>query len=153
MDFDSNALYRHPDIQEYRDMDEEDPTEVEASQFGLNYIHLGGAATSATWSTAPDWPWPPWTSSSCRRKPANFLDVGGGANAQMVENGFRILLGDENVKGILINIFGGILRCDRLANGVVQAAKRWACACRWSFAWRAPTWKRAAKSWPNRAST
>jgi succinyl-CoA synthetase beta subunit len=101
----------------------------------------------ATWSTAPAWPWPPWTSSNwpVRGRPT-FLDVGGGANAEMVENGFRIILGDPNVKGILINIFGGILRCDVLAEGVVQAAAKPASAYRWWCAWKAPMWIRVANS-------
>ena len=123
MDFDDNALYRHKDILEYRDIDEEDPLEVEASKFHLNYIKLdgnvgnmvnGAGLAMATMDII----------KLAGAEPANFLDVGGGASAEMVENGFRIMLGDENVKGILINIFGGILRCDVLANGVVSAAKK-----------------------------
>jgi succinyl-CoA synthetase beta subunit len=123
IDFDDNALYRHKDILEYRDLDEEDPLEVEASKFHLNYIKLdgnvgnmvnGAGLAMATMDII----------KLAGAEPANFLDVGGGASAEMVENGFRIMLGDENVKGILINIFGGILRCDVLANGVVSAAKK-----------------------------
>jgi succinyl-CoA synthetase beta subunit len=123
MDFDDNALYRHKDILEYRDLDEEDPLEVEASKFHLNYIKLdgnvgnmvnGAGLAMATMDII----------KLAGAEPANFLDVGGGANEEMVENGFRIMLGDENVKGILINIFGGILRCDVLASGVVSAAKK-----------------------------
>jgi succinyl-CoA synthetase beta subunit len=123
IDFDDNALYRHKDILEYRDLDEEDPLEVEASKFHLNYIKLdgnvgnmvnGAGLAMATMDII----------KLAGAEPANFLDVGGGASAEMVENGFRIMLGDENVKGILINIFGGILRCDILANGVVSAAKK-----------------------------
>jgi succinyl-CoA synthetase beta subunit len=123
MDFDDNALYRHKDILEYRDLDEEDPLEVEASKFHLNYIKLdgnvgnmvnGAGLAMATMDII----------KLAGAEPANFLDVGGGASEEMVENGFRIMLGDENVKGILINIFGGILRCDVLANGVVSAAKK-----------------------------
>jgi len=120
---DSNALFRHKDILEYRDLDEEDPLEVEASQYNLNYINLdgnvgnmvnGAGLAMATMDII----------KMAGAEPANFLDVGGGASAEMVENGFRIILSDQNVKGILINIFGGILRCDVLATGVVQAAKK-----------------------------
>jgi succinyl-CoA synthetase beta subunit len=123
MNFDDNALFRHPDIQAYRDHDEEDPLEVEASKFNLNYINLdgnvgnmvnGAGLAMATMDII----------KQAGAEPANFLDVGGGASAEMVENGFRIILSDKNVKGILINIFGGILRCDVLANGVVEAAKK-----------------------------
>ncbi|MGD8880647.1 MAG: ADP-forming succinate--CoA ligase subunit beta [Desulfobacterales bacterium] len=123
VNFDDNALFRHPDIQEYRDLDEEDPLEVEASKFDLNYINLdgnvgnmvnGAGLAMATMDII----------KQAGAEPANFLDVGGGASAEMVENGFRIILSDKNVKGILINIFGGILRCDVLAKGVVEAAKK-----------------------------
>ena len=125
VDFDDNALYRHPDIQEYRDLDEEDPTEVEASGFGLNYIHLGEGGNVGNMVNGAGLA---MATMDCIKyaggKPVNFLDVGGGASAEQIENGFRILQSDENVKAILINIFGGILRCDRLANGVVQAAEK-----------------------------
>jgi succinyl-CoA synthetase beta subunit len=123
VDFDDNALYRHKDILEYRDIDEEDPLEVEASKFHLNYIKLdgnvgnmvnGAGLAMATMDII----------KLAGAEPANFLDVGGGASEEMVENAFRIMLGDKNVKGILINIFGGILRCDVLAQGVVKAAKK-----------------------------
>ena len=123
VNFDDNALFRHPDVHEYRDLDEEDPLEVEASKFNLNYINLdgnvgnmvnGAGLAMATMDII----------KQAGAEPANFLDVGGGASAEMVENGFRIILSDKNVKGILINIFGGILRCDVLANGVVEAAKK-----------------------------
>jgi len=123
LNFDDNALFKHPDIHEYRDIDEEDPLEVEASRFNLNYINLdgnvgnmvnGAGLAMATMDII----------KQAGAEPANFLDVGGGASAEMVENGFRIILSDKNVKGILINIFGGILRCDVLANGVVEAAKK-----------------------------
>jgi succinyl-CoA synthetase beta subunit len=123
VNFDDNALFKHPDIHEYRDIDEEDPLEVEASRFNLNYINLdgnvgnmvnGAGLAMATMDII----------KQAGAEPANFLDVGGGASAEMVENGFRIILSDKNVKGILINIFGGILRCDVLANGVVEAAKK-----------------------------
>ncbi len=125
IDFDDNALYRHPDVQEYRDLDEEDPTEVEASQFDLNYIHLGGGGNVGNMVNGAGLA---MATMDCIKfaggNPVNFLDVGGGASAEQIENGFRILQSDENVKAILINIFGGILRCDRLANGVVQAAEK-----------------------------
>ena len=120
---DDNALYRQKEIHELRDQDEEDPLEVAASRFGLNYINLdgnignmvnGAGLAMATMDII----------KHAGAKPANFLDVGGGASAEMVENGFRIILRDEKVKGILINIFGGILRCDVLAEGVVQAARK-----------------------------
>ena len=123
VNFDDNALFRHKDIQAYRDLDEEDPMEVEASKYNLNYIKLdgnvgnmvnGAGLAMATMDII----------KLAGAEPANFLDVGGGASAEMVENGFRIILSDENVKGILINIFGGILRCDVLAEGVVQAARK-----------------------------
>ncbi len=123
VNFDDNALFRHKDLLEYRDLDEEDPLEVEASKFNLNYINLdgnvgnmvnGAGLAMATMDII----------KLAGAEPANFLDVGGGASAEMVENGFRIILSDKNVKGILINIFGGILRCDVLAQGVVEAAKK-----------------------------
>ena len=123
MDFDDNALFRHKDIVEaYRDLDEEDPLEVEASKYNLNYINMdgnvGNMVNGAGLAMAVmD------TIKLAGAEPANFLDVGGGATAEMVENGFRIILSDEKVKGILINIFGGILRCDVLAQGVVAAAR------------------------------
>jgi succinyl-CoA synthetase beta subunit len=123
VNFDDNALFRHPDIDAYRDIDEEDPLEIEAAKFYLNYINMdgnvgnmvnGAGLAMATMDII----------KQAGAKPANFLDVGGGASAEMVENGFRIILSDKNVKGILINIFGGILRCDVLASGVVKAAKK-----------------------------
>ena len=123
INFDENALFRHKDILEYRDLDEEDPLDVEASKYNLNYINLdgnvgnmvnGAGLAMATMDLI----------KLAGAEPANFLDVGGGASAEMVENGFRIILSDPSVKGILINIFGGILRCDVLAEGVVQAAKK-----------------------------
>jgi len=124
INFDDNALYRHKDIQEYRDLDEEDPFEVEASKYELNYIkmpggNIGNMVNGAGLAMA--------TMDLIKQAgaaPANFLDVGGGASAEQVENGFRIILADPAVKGVLINIFGGILRCDRLASGVVEAAKK-----------------------------
>jgi succinyl-CoA synthetase beta subunit len=122
INIDDNAIFRHKDILELRDLNEEDPLEIEASKYNLNYINLdgnvgnmvnGAGLAMATMDII----------KLAGAEPANFLDVGGGASAEMVENGFRIILSDENVKGILINIFGGILRCDVLAEGVVQAAK------------------------------
>ncbi len=122
VDVDSNSLYRHPDITEMRDESEEDPLEVEASKYGLNYINLdgnignmvnGAGLAMATMDII----------QQAGATPANFLDVGGGASADMVEQGFRLILSDARVKGVLINIFGGILRCDVLAEGVVQAAR------------------------------
>jgi succinyl-CoA synthetase beta subunit len=123
IDIDSNGLYRQKDLLELRDTGEEDPLEVEASEHNLNYINLSGnvgnmvngaGLAMATMDII----------KKAGAEPANFLDVGGGANAEMVENGFRIILADENVKAVLINIFGGILRCDVLAEGVVQAARK-----------------------------
>src|SRR6202451_2381449 len=120
--FDDNALYRHKDLAELRDINEEDPLEVEASKYGLNYIKLDGSVACmvngaglamATMDIV----------KYAGGSPANFLDVGGGARAEQVKNAFRILLSDKNVKAVLINVFGGILRCDRLANGVVEAAR------------------------------
>ncbi len=120
--FDDNALYRHKDLVELRDLNEEDPLEVEASKFGLNYIKLDGSVACmvngaglamATMDIV----------KYAGGSPANFLDVGGGASAEQVKNAFRILLSDKHVKAVLINVFGGILRCDRLANGVVEAAR------------------------------
>lgn len=122
MDIDSNALFRHPDVVAMHDPNEDDPMEAEAAKYNLNYINLdgnvgnmvnGAGLAMATMDII----------KQAGASPANFLDVGGGANAEMVENGFRIILSDPNVKGILINIFGGILRCDVLATGVVQAAQ------------------------------
>jgi succinyl-CoA synthetase beta subunit len=120
---DDNALYRHKDFVALRDLNEEDPLEVEASESNLNYVKLdgnvgcmvnGAGLAMATMDII----------KLSGGEPANFLDVGGGANAQTVEAGFRIILKDPNVKAILINIFGGIVRCDRVANGVVEAYKK-----------------------------
>ena len=121
VNFDDNALYRHPNIKELRDRDEEEPLEVEASSFGLNYIKLqgevgcmvnGAGLAMATMDII----------QLAGGAPANFLDVGGGATAEQVSNAFRILLSDPHVKAVLINIFGGIMRCDVVAQGVVEAA-------------------------------
>ncbi|HMR43566.1 MAG TPA: succinate--CoA ligase subunit beta, partial [Saprospiraceae bacterium] len=119
---DDNSLYRHPDLAAMRDTDEEDPTEVEAKSFGLNYVKLDGnvgcMVNGAGLAMA--------TTDIIKLsggEPANFLDVGGTADAARVEQAFRIILRDPNVKAILINIFGGIVRCDRVAQGVVDAYK------------------------------
>ncbi len=123
VDFDSNALGRHKELMELRDLDEEDPLEVEASKFNLNYINLdgnignivnGAGLAMATMDII----------KNAGAEPANFMDVGGGATAEMVENAFKIILSDKKVKAVLINIFGGILRCDIFAQGIVKAAKK-----------------------------
>ena len=123
LNFDDNALYRHSEVVELRDLDEEEPLEIEASKYKLNYIKLDGSVgclvngaglAMATMDII----------KHAGSEPANFLDVGGGASAEMVENAFRILLSDKHVKAVLINIFGGILRCDILAQGIVEAAKK-----------------------------
>jgi len=123
MTFDDDALFRHPDIHKLYDPDELDPLEVKASHYKLNYIKLdgnvgcmvnGAGLAMATMDII----------KLAGGSPANFLDVGGGASAEQVENAFRILLADKNVKVVLINIFGGILRCDRVAQGIVEAAKK-----------------------------
>ena len=122
INLDDNALFRHEDLEAMRDLDEEDPTEVEAGEHGLSYIKLGGnvgcmvngaGLAMATMDII----------KLAGGEPANFLDVGGSASAETVEAGFRIILKDPNVEAILVNIFGGIVRCDRVAKGVVQAAK------------------------------
>jgi succinyl-CoA synthetase beta subunit len=122
INFDDNALFRHKDILELRDLNEEDPLEVEASKFGLNYIKLDGdiaCMVNGAGLAMGTMDIIKYAGGS----PANFLDVGGGANAEQVKNAFRILLSDPGVKAVLINIFGGILRCDTLATGVVAAAR------------------------------
>ena len=122
MNFDDNALYRHPDVRDLRDLSEEDPLEVEASKYSLNYIRLdgnigcmvnGAGLAMATMDII----------KLSGGMPANFLDVGGGASAEQIRNAFKILMSDKNVKAVLINIFGGILRCDVLAAGVIAAVK------------------------------
>ena len=122
MTFDDNALYRHPFIRDLRDLEEENPLEIEASKFSLNYIHLdgnigcmvnGAGLAMATMDII----------KLAGGEPANFLDVGGGANAEQIRNAFKILMSDKHVKAVLINIFGGILRCDVLAQGVIAAVK------------------------------
>jgi succinyl-CoA synthetase beta subunit len=122
INFDDNAMFRHKELVELRDINEEDPLEVEASKFGLNYIKLDGniaCMVNGAGLAMGTMDIIKYAGGS----PANFLDVGGGANAEQVKNAFRILLGDPAVKAVLINIFGGILRCDTLANGVVSAAR------------------------------
>ncbi|MFQ5913236.1 MAG: ADP-forming succinate--CoA ligase subunit beta [Nitrospinota bacterium] len=123
LNFDDNALYRHSDVQALRDLDEEAPLEVEASKYTLNYIKLdgevgcmvnGAGLAMATMDIV----------KMAGASPANFLDVGGGASQEMVENAFRILVGDEGVRAVFINIFGGIMRCDILAQGVVEAVRK-----------------------------
>jgi len=122
MTFDDNALFRHPEIEKLRDKSEENPVELEAAEYGLSYIKLdgnvgcmvnGAGLAMATMDII----------KLSGGEPANFLDVGGSANVETVKNGFRIILEDKNVKAILINIFGGIVRCDRVANGVIEAIK------------------------------
>jgi len=122
MGFDDNALYRHPDIAEMRDLEEEEPTEIEAKAHGLSYIKLDGnvgcMVNGAGLAMA--------TMDIIKHEggePANFLDVGGGANPETVAKGFEIILKDPNVKAIFVNIFGGIVRCDRVANGILEATK------------------------------
>lgn len=122
MNFDDNALYRHKDIKELRDLNEEDPLEIEASKFGLNYIKLDGSVACMVNGAGLAM----GTMDIIKLaggSPANFLDVGGGASAEQVKNAFRILLSDKHVKAVLINIFGGIMRCDVVASGVVEAAR------------------------------
>jgi len=121
-DFDDNALYRHPEIVAYRDLDEEDPNEIAASKFGLAYISLNGnigclvngaGLAMATMDTI----------KLFGGEPANFLDVGGGATTEKVTEAFKIMINNDNVKGILVNIFGGIMKCDTIANGVIAAVR------------------------------
>ncbi len=123
MGFDDNALFKHPDIAEMRDLSEEDPVEVEAAKYGLSYVNLDGnvgcMVNGAGLAMA--------TMDIIKHEggePANFLDVGGGANPETVAKGFELILQDENVKSIFVNIFGGIVRCDRIANGILQATKQ-----------------------------
>jgi succinyl-CoA synthetase beta subunit len=121
--FDDNALYRHPDLRELRDFDEEDPLEVEASKHGLNYIKLEGGNVGCMVNGAGLAMATMDIIKLAGSAPANFLDVGGGANADQIRNAFRILMADKEVKAVLINIFGGILRCDVLAEGVIAAVR------------------------------
>ena len=122
MNIDDNAMFRHKDLVELRDVNEEDPLEVEASKFGLNYIKLDGTVACMVNGAGLAMGTMDIVKYS-GGSPANFLDVGGGANAEQIRNAFRILLSDKAVKAILINVFGGILRCDTLATGVVAAAR------------------------------
>ena len=124
VNFDDNALYRHPELKELRDFDEEDPLEVDASKHGLNYIKLEGGSVGCMVNGAGLAMATMDIIKLAGGSPANFLDVGGGANAEQIKNAFRILLGDRDVKAVLINIFGGILRCDVLAEGVIAAVKQ-----------------------------
>jgi len=128
MNFDDNALYRHPDIREMRDLTKRNPLEIEASKYSLNYIRLdgtigcmvnGAGLAMATMDII----------KIAGGEPANFLDVGGGANAEQIRNAFKILMSDKNVKAVFINIFGGILRCDILAEGVIAAVKELPSRC------------------------
>jgi succinyl-CoA synthetase beta subunit len=121
--FDDNALYRHPELRELRDFDEEDPLEVEASKFSLNYIKLEGGNVGCMVNGAGLAMATMDIIKLAGGSPANFLDVGGGANAEQIRNAFRILMSDKEVKAVLINIFGGILRCDVLAEGVIAAVR------------------------------
>jgi succinyl-CoA synthetase beta subunit len=120
---DDNALYRHPDLKELRDFDEEDPLEVEASKHSLNYIKLEGGSVGCMVNGAGLAMATMDIIKLAGGAPANFLDVGGGANADQIRNAFRILLADKEVRAVLINIFGGILRCDVLAEGVIAAVR------------------------------
>jgi succinyl-CoA synthetase beta subunit len=123
LQFDDNALYRHADLREYRDFDEEDPLEVEASKYSLNYIKLEGGNVGCMVNGAGLAMGTMDIIKLAGGAPANFLDVGGGANAEQIRNAFRILMSDPEVKAVLINIFGGILRCDVLAEGVIAAVR------------------------------
>ena len=121
--FDDNALYRHADLKELRDFDEEDPLEVDASKYSLNYIKLDGGTVGCMVNGAGLAMATMDIIKLAGGSPANFLDVGGGANAEQIRNAFRILLADPEVRAVLINIFGGILRCDVLAEGVIAAVR------------------------------
>jgi len=123
LNLDDNALYRHPDLKELRDFDEEDPLEVEASKYGLNYIKLEGGDVGCMVNGAGLAMATMDIIKLAGGSPANFLDVGGGANAEQIRNAFRILMSDREVRAVLINIFGGILRCDVLAEGVIAAVR------------------------------
>jgi succinyl-CoA synthetase beta subunit len=142
--FDDNALYRHSDIAAMRDTAEEDPREVEASKHGLNYIGLdgniaclvnGAGLAMATMDIIKFY----------GGSPANFLDVGGGATEEQVTEAFKLLISDENVKAILVNIFGGIMRCDVIAQGIINAVKAVKLPVPWSLGWKEPT-SRLARS-------
>ena len=151
MNFDDNALFRHPEIVALRDLDEEDPAEIEASKFDLTYIQLdgnigclvnGAGLAMATMDIIKLY----------GGSPANFLDVGGGASAEKVTEAFKIMLKNPKLKAILVNIFGGIMKCDVIAEGVVdRGAPGRASRCRWSCASKAPTSSSARRSSPTRA--
>ena len=123
MGFDDNAIFRHPDIKEMRDLDEEEPAELEAGKYGLSYVKLDGNVgcmvngAGLAMSTMD-------IIKHEGGEPANFLDVGGAASAETVAKGFEIILRDPNVKAIFVNIFGGIVRCDRIANGILEATRK-----------------------------
>jgi succinyl-CoA synthetase beta subunit len=144
---DDNALYRHLDISELRDPDEEDAAERKLTATDFSYINLdgeigcmvnGAGLAMATMDIVKLY----------GGEPANFLDIGGGAQADKVAAALRIILSDTRVKAVLINIFGGITRCDEVARGVLEAISTLTCACPLSCAWLAPTRKRAGASWP-----
>ena len=148
--FDSNALFRHPEIVAYRDLDEEDPAEVEASKFDLSYISLdgnigclvnGAGLAMATMDTI----------KLFVGEPANFLDVGGGATAEKVTEAFKIMLANPKVKGILVNIFGGIMRCDTIAEGVMAACKAVNLTVPLVVRMKVPTRRSARRCWPSPA--
>jgi len=123
VNLDDNALFRHPDLVELRDFDEEEPLEVDASKYSLNYIKLEGGSVGCMVNGAGLAMATMDIIKLAGGSPANFLDVGGGASADQIKNAFRILLADRDVKAVLINIFGGILRCDVLAEGVIAAVR------------------------------
>ena len=150
--FDDNALYRHPDIVALRDLTEEDAKEIEASKYDLNYVALDGTigcmVNGAGLAMA--------TMDIIKlygKAPANFLDVGGSATKEKVAAAFKIITSDHNVKGILVNIFGGIMKCDVIAEGVVAAVKEVGLRCRWWCGSKAPTSRSARRSSPSRTST
>ena len=143
MSFDDNALFRHPELNELRDLTEEEPTEVQAAKAGLSYVKLHGNigclvnGAGLAMSTMD-------LIKLHGGQPANFLDVGGGANVEQVTEAFRILLADKNVRAVLVNIFGGIMRCTTIAIGHSSRPIRpWASACRWSCGWKGPKSKKA----------
>jgi succinyl-CoA synthetase beta subunit len=147
---DDNALYRHKDTAELRDPTQEDEREHIAHEIGLNYVALDGnigcMVNGAGLAMA--------TMDVCKLhggEPANFLDVGGGATADRVARAFKLILSSSKVKAILVNIFGGIVRCDTIAEGIIPPSRRWVSPCRWWCACRAPTWKPAARCWPSPA--
>ncbi len=145
--FDDNGMFRHPNLAELRDLSEEEPAEVRAGNAGLSYVKLDGNigclvnGAGLAMSTMD-------LIKLHGGEPANFLDVGGGADTEQVTEAFRILLDDPKVKAVLVNIFGGIMRCTTIANALVEASKRSASMCRWSFAWRGRKLRKGARSWP-----